>query len=121
LALKSNHTKAETAVQPPFHAHSEPHLAGRPAEHCCAAVDAAHGRTVRRRVWIITALPALPALAQWPGRQAVIAVATMRRAQQHAPVTRDYRVSIARLARSATACVAMMRPHGDREHKLQWS
>src|SRR2546427_10230017 len=85
------------------------------------AFDDSHGRTVRRRVWTITDLTALPELAKWPGLQSVIAVETIRMAHQHAPVTSDYRFYISSLARSATAFVAMIRQHWDIENKLHWS
>ena len=121
LALKSNHKKAYTAVKQHLHEHIEHQLAWRTAENFFDAFDDAHGRTVRRRVWTITDLAALPELAKWPGLQSVIAVETIRMAHQHAPVTSDYRFYISSLARSATAFVAMIRQHWDMENKLHWS
>ena len=121
LALKSNHKKAYTAVKQHLHEHIEHQLAWRTAENFFDAFDDAHGRTVRRRVWTITDLAALPELAKWPGLQSVIAVETIRMAHQHAPVTSDYRFYISSLARSATAFVAMIRQHWDIENKLHWS
>jgi predicted transposase YbfD/YdcC len=121
LALKSNHKKAYTAVKQHLHEHIEHQLAWRTAENFFDAFDDSHGRTVRRRVWTITDLAALPELAKWPGLQSVIAVATIRMAHQHAPVTSDYRFYISSLARSATAFVAMIRQHWDIENKLHWS
>jgi len=121
LALKSNHKKAYTAVKQHLHEHIEHQLAWRTAENFFDAFDDSHGRTVRRRVWTITDLAALPELAKWPGLQSVIAVETIRMAHQHAPVTSDYRFYISSLARSATAFVAMIRQHWDIEKKLHWS
>ena len=121
LALKSNHKKAYAAVKEHFHEHIEHQLAWRTAENFFDAFDDSHGRTVRRRVWTITDLTALPELAKWPGLQSVIAVETIRMAHQHAPVTSDYRFYISSLARSATAFVAMIRQHWDIENKLHWS
>jgi len=121
LALKSNHKKAYTAVKQHLHEHIEHQLAWRTAENFFDAFDDSHGRTVRRRVWTITDLAALPELAKWPGLQSVIAVETIRMAHQHAPVTSDYRFYISSLARSATAFVAMIRQHWDIENKLPWS
>ena len=121
LALKSNHKKAYTAVKQHLHEHIEHQLAWRTAENFFDAFDDSHGRTVRRRVWTITNLAALPELAKWPGLQSVIAVETIRMAHQHAPVTSDYRFYISSLARSATAFVAMIRQHWDIENKLHWS
>ena len=121
LALKSNHKKAYTAVKQHLHEHIEHQLAWRTAENFFDAFDDAHGRTVRRRVWTITDLAALPELAKWPGLQSVIVVETIRMAHQHAPVTSDYRFYISSLARSATAFVAMIRQHWDIENKLPWS
>ncbi len=121
LALKSNHKKAYTAVKQYFHQHIEHHLALRTAEHFFDAFDDSHGRTVRRRVWTLTDLIALPELTKWPDLQAVITIETIRMAPQHAPVTSDYRFYISSLARSATAFVAMMRQHWDIENKLHWS
>ena len=121
LALKSNHKKAYTAVKQHLHEHIEHQLAWRTAENFFDAFDDAHGRTVRRRVWTITDLTALPELAKWPGLHSVIAVETIRMAHQHAPVTSDYRFYISSLARSATAFVAIIRQHWDIENKLHWS
>jgi hypothetical protein len=50
-----------------------------------------------------------------------MAVETMRMAHKQAPVTSDYRFSLASLVRSATACVTMMRQPWDIEQKLHWS
>jgi predicted transposase YbfD/YdcC len=121
LALKSNHKKAYVAVKQHFHQHIEHQLAWRTAEHFFDAFDDTHGRTVRRRVWAITDLTALPELTKWPGLRSVIAVETIRMACQHAPVTSDHRFYIASLVRSATAFVTMIRQHWDIEHKLHWS
>jgi hypothetical protein len=74
LALKGNHTEAYTAVKQYFYQHIEHQLAWRTAENFFDACDDSHGRTVRRRVWTITDLVALPELAKWPGLQAVIVV-----------------------------------------------
>jgi predicted transposase YbfD/YdcC len=121
LALKSNHKKAYTAVQQYFHQHIEHQLAWRTAENFFDAFDDSHGRTVRRRVWTITDLTALPELGKWPDLQSVIVVETIRAAYPGAPITSDYRVYIASLIRSATACVTMIRQHWDIENKLHWS
>jgi predicted transposase YbfD/YdcC len=121
LALKGNHKKAYAAVRQYFHQHIEHNLPWRDAGNFFDAFDDSHGRLVRRRVWTMTDLEPLPALAQWPGLQSVIAVETIRTAHQHAPVTSDYRFYIASLARSATAFVTMIRQHWDIENKLHWS
>lgn len=121
LTLKGNHKKAYTAVKQHFQQHIEHHLAWRTAENFFDAFDDSHGRTVRRRVWTITDLTALPELAKWPGLHAVIAVETIRMAHQHAPVTSDYRFYISSLGRSADAFVTMIRQHWDIENKLHWS
>jgi len=106
LALKSNHKKAYKAVKQYFHEHVEHHLSWRTRENFFDAFDDSHGRTVRRRVWTITDLAALPELTKWP---------------EAATVTSDYRVYISSLIRSATVFVAMIRQHWDIENKLQWS
>lgn len=121
LALKSNHKKAYAAIKQHFHQHIEHQPAWRTAENFFDAFDDSHGRTVRRRVWTITDLTALPELTKWPGLQMVIAVETIRMAHQYAPVTSDYRFYISSLVRSATAFVAMIRQHWDIENKLHWS
>ena len=119
--MKGNHKKAYAAVRQYFHQHIEHNLPWRDAGNFFDAFDDSHGRLVRRRVWTMTDLEPLPALAQWPGLQSVIAVETIRTAHQHAPVTSDYRFYIASLARSATAFVTMIRQHWDIENKLHWS
>ena len=121
LTLKGNHKKAYTAVKQHLHQHIEHHLAWRRDENFFDAFDDTHGRTVRRRVWTITDLTALPELAKWPGLQSVIAVETMRMAPQHAPVTSGYRFYIASLGRSATTFITMIRQHWDIENKLHGS
>ena len=121
LALKGNHKKAYTAIKQYFHQHIEHELVWRHAENFFDAFDDSHGRTVRRRVWAITDLPLLPALAKWPGLQSVIVVETIRAAYAGATVTSDYRIYISSLVRSATAFVTMIRQHWDIENKLHWS
>jgi len=121
LALKSRHKKADTAVTQHFHQHIERHLPWRDTDNFFDAFDDSQGRLVRRRVWTMTDLKPLLALAQWPGLQSVIAVETIRTVPLHAPVTSDYRFSLASLVRSATAFVTMIRQHWDIENKLPWS
>src|SRR5262245_40390231 len=121
FALQANHTQAYTAVKQDWHHHSAPKLPWRDADHCFDAFDHAHGRRGRRRVWTMTDRQARPALAQWPGLHAVIAVETMRMAHTQAPGTRDYRFSLASLVRSATACVTTIRQPWDSEPKLHGS
>jgi predicted transposase YbfD/YdcC len=121
LALKSNHKKAYTAVKQYFHQHIEHQLAWRTTENFFDAFDDSHGRTVRRRVWSITDLTALPELGKWPDLQSVIVVETIRAAYQGAAVTSDYRIYISSLIRSATVFVTMIRQHWDIENKLHWS
>jgi predicted transposase YbfD/YdcC len=121
LALKGNHKKAYTAIKPHFHQHIEHNLPWRDADNFFDAFDNTHGRRVRRRVWTMTDLGALPVLEKWPGLQAVIAVETIRMAHKQAPVTSDYRFYLSSVVRSATAFVTMIRQHWDIENKLHWS
>jgi predicted transposase YbfD/YdcC len=121
LALKNNHKKTYTAITQYFHPQIEHNLPWRDADNFFDAFDNTHGRRVRRRVWVMTDLEALPALEKWPGLQAVIAVETIRMAHKQAPVTSDYRFYLASLVRSATAFVTMIRQHWDSENKLHWS
>lgn len=121
LALKSNHKKAYKAIKQHFHPHIEHQLAWRTAENFFDAFDDSHGRTVRRRVWVITDLKPIPELAKWPDLQAVIVVETIRAAYPGAVITSDYRIYIASLIRSATAFVTMIRQHWDIENKLHWA
>ena len=119
--MKGNHKKAYTAVKQYFHQHVEHQLAWRTTENFFDAFDDSHGRTVRRRVWTITDLMALPELTKWPDLQAVTVVETIRAAYPGARITSDYRVYISSLIRSATAFVTMIRQHWDIENKLHWS
>ena len=121
LALKSNHKKAYKAIKQHFHQHIEHQLAWRTAENFFDAFDDSHGRTVRRRVWVITDLKPIPELAKWPDLQSVIVVETIRAAYPGAVITSDYRIYISSLIRSATAFVTMIRQHWDIENKLHWS
>jgi len=121
LALKSNHKKAYKAVKQYFHQHIEHQLAWRTTENFFDAFDDSHGRTVRRRVWSITDLTALPELDKWRDLQSVIVVDTIRAAYQGAAVTSAYRIYIASLIQSATVFVTMIRQHWDIENTLHWS
>jgi predicted transposase YbfD/YdcC len=121
LALKSNHQKAYKAIKQHLHQHIEHQLAWRTAENFFDAFDDSHGRTVRRRVWVITDLKPIPELAKWPDLQSVIVVETIRAASPGAAITSDYRIYISSLIRSATAFVTMIRQHWDIENKLHWS
>jgi predicted transposase YbfD/YdcC len=121
LALKNNHKKTYTAITQYFHQQVEHNLPWRDENNFFDAFDNAHGRRVRRRLWVMTDLESLPALEKWPGLQAVIAVETIRMAHKQAPVTSDYRFYLASLRRSATAFVTMIRQHWDIENKLHWS
>jgi len=121
LALKGHHKKAYAAIKQYFHRHIAHQVAWRTAENFFDAFDDSHGRTVRRRVWTMTDLPALPERAKRPGLQAGIVVETIRAAHPGAPITSDDRVSISSRIRSATVCVTMMRQHWDMENKLHWS
>jgi predicted transposase YbfD/YdcC len=120
-ALKSNYKKFYKTIKQYFHEHIEHHLAWRTSENVFDACDDSHGRTMRRRVWTITDLAALPELGKWPDLQAVIGVEMIRMAHQQAPVTSDDRLYISSLVRSAIAFVTMMRQHWDIENKLYWS
>jgi predicted transposase YbfD/YdcC len=121
LALKSNHKKAYKAIKQHFHPHIEHQLPWRTAENFFDAFDDSHGRTVRRRVWVITDLKPIPELAKWPDLQSVIVVETIRAAYPGAVITSDYRIYISSLIRSATAFVTMIRQHWDIENKLHGS
>jgi len=121
LALKRNHKKAYKAIKQHFHPHIEHQQPWRTAENFFDAFDDSHGRTVRRRVWVITDLKPIPELAKWPALQSVIVVETIRAAYPGAVITSDYRIYISSLIRSATAFVTMIRQHWDIENKLHWS
>ena len=121
LALKNNHKKAYTAVTQHFHQYIEHTLPWRGEDNFFDAFDDSHGRTVRRRVWTMTELASLPALAKWPGLHSVIAVESMRTAHREAPVTSDYRFYISSLHRSADAWATMIRQHWEIENTLHWS
>ena len=121
LALKRHHKKVYKAVKQYFHTHIEHQVAWRTRENFSDAFDNSHGRTVRRRVWVITDLKPIPELAKWPDLQSVIVVETIRAAYPGAVITSDYRIYISSLIRSATAFVTMIRQHWDIENKLHWS
>jgi len=121
LALKNNHKKAYSAIKTHFQQQIEHNLLWRDTDNFFDAFDTTHGRRVRRRLWVMTDLAALPALDKWPGLQAVLAVETIRTAHKQAPVTSAYRFYLASLVRSATAFVTMIRQHWDIENKLHWS
>ena len=76
LVLKANHPKAYAAVA----AHFEQHCFARGATWRAAAMPSttAHGRLVRRRVFVCTEAGSLEALSAWPGLRTVLAVETIR-------------------------------------------
>jgi predicted transposase YbfD/YdcC len=121
LALQNNHKTTSTAIPQHFHHHIEHNLPWRKADNFFDAFDNAHGRHVRRRVWIMTDVVSLPVLEQWPGLHTVLAVETMRMAHKQAPVTRDDRFYLSSLRRSADTFVRMIRHHWDIENTLHWS
>jgi predicted transposase YbfD/YdcC len=121
LALKQNHKQTYTAVTQHFHQHIEHNLPWRDADNFFDAFDDSHGRLVRRRVWTMADLPALPVLAKWPDLHSVIAVETIRMAPPQAPVTSDYRFYISSLRRSAEMFATMIRQHWHIENTLHWS
>jgi predicted transposase YbfD/YdcC len=121
LALKQNHKKAYTAVTQHFHPAIEHNLPWRDADNFFDAFDDSHGRTVRRRVWTMTELAALPELKKWPDLHTVIAVETIRTAHQQAPVTSDYRFYISSCVQSAETFATMIRQHWEIENTLHWS
>jgi predicted transposase YbfD/YdcC len=121
LALKNNPKKTSMTITQHLHHYSEHNLPWRTADNFFDAFDNAHGRSVRRRGWIMTDLVTLPVLEQWPGLHMVMAVETMRMAHQQAPVTSDDRFSLASLRRSADTFVRMIRHHWDIEHTWHWS
>src|SRR5918992_4509177 len=121
LVLKRNQKKTYHAVTQYFHQYIKHTLPWRGADNFFDAFDDSHGRTVRRRVWTMTELASLPALAKWPGLHSVIAVESMRTAHREAPVTSDYRFYISSLHRSADAWATMIRQHWEIENTLHWS
>ena len=85
------------------------------------AFDDSHGRTVRRRLWVLRELDGLVDLEKWAGLRSMVAVETIRTAHCHAHVTSDYRFYLSSLTRPAADFAALIRQHLHIENKLHWS
>ena len=121
VTLKGNHKRTYRAVSRYFHDHVEHSFGRRDEDTFFDAFDLSHGRTVRRRLWVLRDLVGIAELQKWPGVRSIIAVETIRAAHGRAKVTSAYRFCLSSLTRSAADFAALIRQHWHIENKLHWS
>ena len=121
VTLKGNHKRTYRAVTRYFHDHVEHNFSLRDEDTFFDAFDTSHGRTVRRRLWVLRDLGGIAELEKWPGVNSIIAVETIRTAHARAKVTSNYRFYLSSLTRCAADFAALIRQHWHIENKLHWS
>ena len=121
VTLKGNHKRTYRAVTRYFHDHVEHNLSLRNENTFFDAFDTSHGRTVRRRLWVLRDLGGMAELEKWPGVHSIIVVETIRAAHSRDKVTSNYRFYLSSLVRSAADFAALIRQHWHFENKLHWS
>ena len=121
VTLKGNHKRTYRAVTRYFHDHVEHNFSLRNENTFFDAFDTSHGRTVRRRIWVLREVSTLAELAKWAGVKSVVAVETIRAAHARAKVTSNYRFYLSSLVRCAADFAALIRQHWHIENKLHWS
>lgn len=84
------------------------------------AFDDSHGRTVRRRGWVIPVTDELSELQDWPGVQNVVMVETIRSVQYVAGVTCDLRYYLSSCTDAPEIQIAAVRKHWAIENSLHW-
>ena len=121
VTLKGNHKRTYRAVSRYFHDHVEHNFSLRDEDTFFDAFDVSHGRTVRRRLWVLRDLGGIAELEKWSGVNSIIAVETIRAAHGRAKVTSNYRFYLSSLTRCASDFAALIRQHWHIENKLHWS
>lgn len=84
------------------------------------AFDDSHGRTVRRRGWVIPVADRLSELQNWPGVQNVVMVETIRSVKYVDGVTSDFRYYLSSCTDIPEMQIAAVRKHWAIENSLHW-
>ncbi len=93
---------------------------GAPLRPCFDAFDEGHGRRVRRRVFACPDVGGFAALRDWPGLQAVLAVAIIRGSTGAGQVTAAIRYFVSSATVAPEALAAAIRNHWRIENGLHW-
>ncbi|PNM27243.1 ISAs1 family transposase [Yersinia enterocolitica] len=118
LALKGNQSKKHKAVV--AFCHTECLSYPSSIKPTYDAFDDRHGRTVRRRGWVIPVTDRLSDLHDWPGVQNVVMVETIRSVQYVKGVTSDLRYYLSSCADAPEIQIAAVRKHWAIENSLHW-
>lgn len=84
------------------------------------AFDDNHGRTVRRRGWVIPVADRLSELQDWPGVQNIVMVETIRSVKYVDGVTSDFRYYLSSCTDIPEIQIAAVRKHWVIENSLHW-
>jgi predicted transposase YbfD/YdcC len=118
LALKGNQSKKHKAVV----AFCQTECLSYPSsiKPTYDAFDDRHGRTVRRRGWVIPVTDRLSDLQDWPGVRNVVMVETIRSVQYVKGVTSDLRYYLSSCSDVPEIQIAAVRKHWAIENSLHW-
>ena len=86
----------------------------------CDGFDDSHGRSVRRRVFLCPGLQDDPALREWPGLKAVLAIETIRSLKGRPGTQADIRYFLASYEDEPAKMAAAVRAHWSVENALHW-
>src|SRR3954447_20902588 len=118
LALKANHGRAFETVRGHFERTCCCRGAsGRPA---CDAFDDSHGRLVRRRVFVSSAVGELEPLHEWPDLRTLLAVETIRRVNGTGKVETEIRYFLTSCGDDPAVLAQAIRRHWSIENSLHW-
>ncbi|MDE9541272.1 ISAs1 family transposase [Xenorhabdus bovienii] len=79
-----------------------------------------HGRTVRRRGWVLPLTPETKHLGSWPDIQALLVTETIRQEQYSETVTSYFRYYLSRCQDAPAFQLAAIRKHWAIENSLHW-
>nr|ULG19810.1 ISAs1 family transposase [Yersinia frederiksenii]ULG19839.1 ISAs1 family transposase [Yersinia frederiksenii]ULG19911.1 ISAs1 family transposase [Yersinia frederiksenii] len=118
LALKGNQGKKHKAVV----AFCETECLAYPSsiKPVYDAFDDSHGRTVRRRGWVLPVTDELSELQDWPGVKNVVMIETIRSVKYVDGVTSDFRYYLSSCTDTPEIQIAAVRKHWAIENSLHW-
>src|ERR687893_135980 len=118
LVLKANHVRAFEAVREPFErACFGRGSGGRPVFD---AFDESHGRLVRRRAFVSSAVGELGSLRDWPDLRTVLAVETIRGVHGTGKAEAEIRYFLTSCGDDPAVLVRAIRRHWSIENALHW-
>jgi predicted transposase YbfD/YdcC len=118
LALKANHGRAFEAAQEHFECTCFNRGAGgRPA---LDAFDDSHGRLVRRRVFVSSAVGDLEPLHEWPDLRTLLAIETIRSVNDTGKTEAEIRYFLTSCSDDPAVLAQAVRRHWSIENSLHW-